>query len=61
MKQSHIEALEKLDAVITELSKLCEEDNSFNKLLGELNQKQNIFGKSLDEYDIFSLLNKNKL
>ncbi|PDY93219.1 hypothetical protein CON09_08310 [Bacillus anthracis] len=52
MKQQHKELLEELQAVINKMSLACEEDYSFNTLLCELNEQQNVFGCSIDEIDI---------
>lgn len=59
-EKAHVELLYKLQGLINEMISLAEQDNDFNELLGELNQQQNLFGASLDEYDIYEFIN-NKL
>lgn len=52
MKKEHKVLLHKLQDLIDEMSLAAEQDEKFNEALGELNRQQNLFGASLDEYDI---------
>ena len=50
----------KLQGVINELSLECEQDDSFNDLLWELNDKQDVFGSSLDEINILTFIEEKE-
>lgn len=56
MEAEHKRLLAMLDNVVQELSKACSKDQSFNDLLSDLNEEQNVFGRSLDEYSISTFI-----
>ncbi|HDR3499602.1 TPA: hypothetical protein QCN48_005060 [Bacillus toyonensis] len=60
MTENQKALLMKLQGVINELSLECEQDDSFNDLLWELNNKQDVFGSDLDEINIKSFIEEQE-